>query len=194
MIIHLCFQHIIEMAAILGLVWSMSILGFLYSDVLCIPPFVQPVRSHIFQYTIKYISSMLFALFKIAFITENALSPSEEIFSKMMLLDTSFVSCDFRKDFAKCLLYQEINPSLSQVLFYALLALFLFNPTKTLRHEARFWTLRVLGRIFCAPFFYVGFADFWLADQLNSLHTVFLDFQYFVCFYIQNSSWTDVTG
>ncbi|XP_020291001.1 xenotropic and polytropic retrovirus receptor 1-like [Pseudomyrmex gracilis] len=118
---HLSEQHIIEMATILGLVWSMSILGFLYSDTLGVPPFVQPV------------------------------------------------------------------------LFYAMLALFLFNPTKTLRHEARFWTLRVMGRIFCAPFFYVGFADFWLADQLNSLHTVFLDFQYFVCFYIQNSSWTDVT-
>ncbi|KMQ97634.1 xenotropic and polytropic retrovirus receptor 1 [Lasius niger] len=109
------------MATILGLVWSVSILGFLYSDTLGVPPFVQPM------------------------------------------------------------------------LFYVLLALFLFNPTKTMRHEARFWTLRVMGRIFCAPFFYVGFADFWLADQLNSLHTVFLDFQYFVCFYIQNSSWTDVT-
>uniref|UniRef100_V9I692 Xenotropic and polytropic retrovirus receptor 1 n=1 Tax=Apis cerana TaxID=7461 RepID=V9I692_APICE len=80
-----------------------------------------------------------------------------------------------------------------QMLLYILLALFLFNPTKTLRYEARFWALRVLGRIFCAPFFYVGFADFWLADQLNSLHTVFLDFQYFVCFYVQNSSWTTVT-
>ncbi|XP_012539445.1 xenotropic and polytropic retrovirus receptor 1 isoform X2 [Monomorium pharaonis] len=118
---HLSEQHIIEIATILGLVWSSSILGFMYSDTLGLPPFVQPV------------------------------------------------------------------------LFYALLALFLFNPTKTFRHEARFWTLRVLGRVFCAPFFYVGFADFWLADQLNSLHTVFLDFQYFVCFYIQNSSWTDVT-
>lgn len=81
-----------------------------------------------------------------------------------------------------------------QVLLYTLLALFLFNPTKTLRYEARFWALRVLGRIFCAPFFYVGFADFWLADQLNSLHTVFLDFQYFLCFYIQNTSWYNVTG
>lgn len=81
-----------------------------------------------------------------------------------------------------------------QMLLYILLVLFLFNPTKTLRYEARFWALRVLGRIFCAPFFYVGFADFWLADQLNSLNTVFLDFQYFVCFYVQNSSWTDVTG
>ncbi|XP_043248158.1 xenotropic and polytropic retrovirus receptor 1-like isoform X3 [Colletes gigas] len=118
---HLSEQHIIEMASVFGLVWSLSILGFLYSEILGIPPFVQPM------------------------------------------------------------------------LLYGLLALFLFNPTKTLRHEARFWALRVISRIFCAPFFYVGFADFWLADQLNSLHTVFLDFQYFVCFYVQNSSWTDVT-
>ncbi|XP_031828109.1 solute carrier family 53 member 1 isoform X1 [Nomia melanderi] len=118
---HLSEQHIIEMASVFGLVWSLSILGFLYSETLGIPPFVQPM------------------------------------------------------------------------LLYTLLALFLFNPTKTLRHEARFWALRVMGRIFCAPFFYVGFADFWLADQLNSLHTVFLDFQYFVCFYVQNSSWTSVT-
>lgn len=38
------------MATILGLVWSMSILGFLYSDTLGIPPFVQPVRSRMFLY------------------------------------------------------------------------------------------------------------------------------------------------
>jgi len=43
------FQHIIEMATILGLVWSMSILGFLYSDALGVPSFVQPVRSYLFQ-------------------------------------------------------------------------------------------------------------------------------------------------
>jgi len=144
------------MATILGLVWSMSILGFLYSDTLGVPPFVQPVRSYMFPSL--YILKLL-------------------IFHNV----TNFLS-------------QRIDYSFLQMLFYALLALFLFNPTKTLRHEARFWTLRVLGRVFCAPFFYVGFADFWFADQLNSLHTVFLDFQYFICFYIQNSSWKDVTG
>lgn len=41
----------------------------------------------------------------------------------------------------------------------------------------------------CAPFYYVGFADFWLADQLNSLVTVLLDAHYIVCYYIYNSSW-----
>jgi len=43
--------------------------------------------------------------------------------------------------------------------------------------------LRVLWRILAAPFFYVGFADFWVADQLNSLANVFADFHYVICFY-----------
>lgn len=40
-----------------------------------------------------------------------------------------------------------------------------------------------------APFFHVGFADFWLADQLNSLATALLDFQYLACFYFVNGDW-----
>ena len=32
-----------------------------------------------------------------------------------------------------------------------------------------------------APFFYVDFADFWLADQLNSLAVVILDVESFGC-------------
>ena len=43
--------------------------------------------------------------------------------------------------------------------------------------------ISVQGRIVCAPFYYVEFADFWLADQLNSLAIVFLDLEYTVCFY-----------
>jgi hypothetical protein len=34
------------------------------------------------------------------------------------------------------------------------------------------------SRIVLAPFFYVGFADFWLADQLNSLGQAVKDFKY----------------
>lgn len=40
-----------------------------------------------------------------------------------------------------------------------------------------------------APFAFVNFADFWLADQLNSLATVLLDFQFLICFYITNGNW-----
>lgn len=39
-----------------------------------------------------------------------------------------------------------------------------------------------------APFFFVQFADFWLADQLNSLVTALMDFEYLICFYAANES------
>jgi hypothetical protein len=55
-----------------------------------------------------------------------------------------------------------------------IMATFLLNPTKTFKHEARFWLLRVLSRIVLAPFFYVGFADFWVADQVKTPYVVLL--------------------
>lgn len=69
---HLSEQHIMEMAAIFGVIWTLSVLSFLYSASLSVPPYVNPL----------------------ALIT--------------------------------------------------IMAVFLFNPTKTFRHEARFWVLRVL--------------------------------------------------
>ena len=60
---------------------------------------------------------------------------------------------------------------------------FLFNPFPIFYHRARWWALKILFRIFTAPFHYVTFADFWLADQLNSMAALFLDFEYLVCFY-----------
>lgn len=56
-----------------------------------------------------------------------------------------------------------------------------------------FWFL-LQGRIILAPLFYVNFADFWLADQLNSLVVVFVDFQYFICFYLTNDNWMTANG
>lgn len=45
-----------------------------------------------------------------------------------------------------------------------------------------------------APFFHVEFADFWLADQLNSLAVVFLDLQFLGCFYYTNNNWITAGG
>nr|AHJ60092.1 xenotropic and polytropic retrovirus receptor [Cyanea capillata] len=63
------------------------------------------------------------------------------------------------------------------------LLLFLLNPTRTFHYSARYWFLKVMFRIIAAPFFHVQFADFWLADQLNSLVIPLLDLQYMICFY-----------
>lgn len=119
---HLSEQHIMELAAVFGVIWTLSVLAFLYSDDLGIPAYAHPV------------------------------------------------------------------------ILYTLMALFLLNPTKTFRHEARFWTVRVLSRILLAPFCYVTFADFWVADQLTSIIPAFLDLQYFFCFYSRNTNWSKATG
>lgn len=47
------------------------------------------------------------------------------------------------------------------------------------------------GRVMAAPFFPVGFADFWLGDQLNSIVACLIDFKYLCCFYIRNPIWSE---
>lgn len=44
-------------------------------------------------------------------------------------------------------------------------------------------------RVVTAPFHRVGFADFWLADQLNSLAVVLMDLEYLICFYSVELDW-----
>ncbi|KAJ6221713.1 hypothetical protein RDWZM_000258 [Blomia tropicalis] len=78
----------------------------------------------------------------------------------------------------------QMNANLFPLINIAVYVLFLCNPTRTFKHSARFWLIRVLGRVFAAPFFRVTFADFWLADQLNSLSILFSDFVYYICFYV----------
>lgn len=40
---HLSEQHLMELAAILGVVWSLSVLTFLYSEYVAIPAYVNPL-------------------------------------------------------------------------------------------------------------------------------------------------------
>lgn len=49
-------------------------------------------------------------------------------------------------------------------------------------------------RVFTAPFHRVEFADFWLADQLNSLVVVLMDLEYLICFYIFELQWGNTKG
>lgn len=116
---HLSEQHLMEMAAVFGVLWTMSVLAFLYSNTLAIPAYANPLA------------------------------------------------------------------------LVVIMLVFLINPVRTMRHQARFWLLRILGRVVAAPFFHVGFADFWLADQLNSLVPVLVDFEYFICFYVTTLDWTE---
>ncbi|XP_037837878.1 xenotropic and polytropic retrovirus receptor 1 homolog isoform X2 [Kryptolebias marmoratus] len=67
--------------------------------------------------------------------------------------------------------------------------IFELNPRNNLSHQHLFEF-----RVVTAPFHHVGFADFWLADQLNSLVVVLMDLEYMICFYSSELSWTEHKG
>lgn len=77
---------------------------------------------------------------------------------------------------------------------YGFMVFFLINPTKTFYYKSRFWLLKLLFRVFTAPFHKVGFADFWLADQLNSLSVILMDLEYMICFYSFELKWDESKG
>ncbi|CAH8449030.1 unnamed protein product [Heterobilharzia americana] len=91
-------------------------------------------------------------------------------------------------------LFSEVMQSpayASPLALVSIMALFLFNPFNFAHSRARRWLLNILGRIFRAPFAPVSFADFWLADQLNSLSFIFSDIAYFICFYSSQIDWAN---
>lgn len=77
----------------------------------------------------------------------------------------------------------NIRPSVCPLVVVVIVVSYLFNPTATCHYRARFWLIRILGRIFTAPLNPVRFADFWIADQLVSIVPLFLDLEYLSCFY-----------
>ncbi|XP_025777080.1 xenotropic and polytropic retrovirus receptor 1 [Puma concolor] len=80
------------------------------------------------------------------------------------------------------------------LVLYGFMFFFLINPTKTFYYKSRFWLLKLLFRVFTAPFHKVGFADFWLADQLNSLSVILMDLEYMICFYSFELRWDESGG
>ncbi|XP_063729552.1 xenotropic and polytropic retrovirus receptor 1 homolog [Symsagittifera roscoffensis] len=82
-----------------------------------------------------------------------------------------------------------IKAYISPFVCVCLFVLILFFPVPIFKKSARFWLLKYLFRVITAPYFFVTFPDFWLADQLNSLRKVILDFEYFVCFYAFELDW-----
>lgn len=90
--------------------------------------------------------------------------------------------------------YTEVPMHANPLILYGFMLLFLINPTKTCYYKSRFWLLKILFRLCTAPFHKVEFADFWLADQLNSLVIVLMDLEYMVCFYSFELQWEEKEG
>ncbi|CAL8395943.1 unnamed protein product [Boreogadus saida] len=102
---------------------------------------------------------------------------------------TSILACLYTSS-DYILLPMQVYP----LVLYGFMLLFLINPLKTCYYKSRFWLLKLLFRVFTAPFHRVEFADFWLADQLNSLVIVLMDLEYLICFYIFDLQWGNRKG
>eukprot|EP00116_Pleurobrachia_bachei_P007176 sb/3467438/ len=110
----------------------------------------------------------------------------------------------------------SMRPETWPLIFFVLVFLLLFFPAPVFYYRTRFWLLRRLRenlgqsigltvpnvvnlnlhiptclhpqfRILTTPVFPVEFADFFIADQLNSLATVLLDISFVACYY--TTSW-----
>ncbi len=171
---HLSEQHLMELAAILGVVWTLSVLTFLYSQHMAIPAYVNPLALVVIMVRPSIPRNILVTLW-ICCSADVSFVVVAEV--GVFVLVAAAVVLAF---------YLDLGVSAQLV--------FMLNPTKTFRYEARFWMLRVLFRIACAPFFYVGFADFWVADQLNSLAVALVDFHYLACFYISKAAYGSGSG
>ncbi|KAL6465345.1 hypothetical protein MHYP_G00254780 [Metynnis hypsauchen] len=83
---------------------------------------------------------------------------------------------------------QQLHP----LFFHSLLLLLLLNPTPTCHSHSRRWLLTVMWKVLTAAFRPVGFAECWLADQLNSLSPLILSLWEMLCFYTAQISWKDL--
>ncbi|XP_028407700.1 xenotropic and polytropic retrovirus receptor 1 homolog [Dendronephthya gigantea] len=77
-----------------------------------------------------------------------------------------------------------IYPFTPPLVMAIIILAFTLNPFKCGFYGARWWLLKIVYRVITAPFHSVGFADFWLADQMNSLNTMFLDIEYSFCYLV----------
>ncbi|XP_034155262.1 xenotropic and polytropic retrovirus receptor 1 homolog [Pangasianodon hypophthalmus] len=88
--------------------------------------------------------------------------------------------------------FMSIPQQLHPLLFHSLLLFLLLNPTSTCHSGSRHWFLAVMWKVLTAPLWPVGFADCWLADQLNSLSPVILSLWDLLCFYTFQINWADL--
>ena len=86
----------------------------------------------------------------------------------------------------------EVPGKIVPLIMWFSFILFLANPFKILLRRGRYGLVLVFVRILLAPFTFVYFGDFWLADQLNSTVAILLDIQYMTCYMIADTWYGNV--
>lgn len=87
--------------------------------------------------------------------------------------------------------YLYISDKITAFMMWIAIGLFWLNPFNILNRLGRLSFMLVFVKVLIAPLPTVLFADFWLADQLNSLLAFILDIQYLTCYSVSSSSWNE---
>lgn len=86
----------------------------------------------------------------------------------------------------------EVPGKIVPLIMWLSFIVFLVNPLNIFMRKGRFSLVLVFVRILLAPFTFVYFGDFWLADQLNSTVAILLDIQYMTCYMIADTWYGNV--
>ena len=113
---------------------------------------------------------------------------------KFMFQVASMLSILFTMMIVVCLIARPeetlyVSDKVTAFTMWGIILLFWLNPLNVLHRLGRFSFLLVFVRVLMAPFPVVMFADFWFADQLNSILAFMLDIQYLFCYSFSSSSW-----
>jgi len=84
-----------------------------------------------------------------------------------------FAVTDYFSNYIETHLY----PVILIVIYLSLLCL----PFHIFYPQARSWIIKIIGRLICAPFYYVRFADFFLGDQFMSISYIFTVIEILIC-------------
>eukprot|EP00128_Syssomonas_multiformis_P001712 Colp12_sorted_trinity150504_noHs@20065 len=84
-----------------------------------------------------------------------------------------------------------LQPQYVPLAVLAAIVAFVLNPLPIFHRSARYWAVKRVCRVLTAPFGKVRFADFWLADQFNSMVVCFLDFEFLACYYLREAAGDD---
>ncbi|CAF0819680.1 unnamed protein product [Brachionus calyciflorus] len=85
--------------------------------------------------------------------------------------------------------YYNLDYYIFPLALVVFLTVFLINPIPRFQFSSRAWVMNTLWKILAAPFYPVAFAHFWLADQLTSFEFLFIDIQFFICWFLFQAQW-----
>eukprot|EP01137_Pigoraptor_chileana_P000491 Opistho-2@36782 len=100
-----------------------------------------------------------------------------QIFEMAGLMSLLWVVCVYLTVHHTTIVPAEYMP----VTLFLVYILYFINPLRIFHRSARYWVIYHILRVFSAPFTKVRFADFWLADQFNSMAIMFIDMEFLFC-------------